>query len=165
MSACTAPPSGGQANDRPAAVTAPAQPAPLAEARLESPPLLVRLTGAARTTSTVLTLSFVLSNPDPATPVTLGAIFAASPVDAGSLADAYVFDEAHQKKYFVMRNDEGRAACSPDVGPIPPGQERAAWCRFPAPPVDVQRATVGVPHLAAFRDVPISGPARASVNR
>ncbi len=109
----------------------------------------------------MLTVSFTVANPDPAVPVTLGATFAALPADRGSLSDTYLFDGPHQKKYFVMRDNQGRAACGADVGTVPPGEERGTWCRFSGPPEGVDRISIGVPHLPVFRDVPISRAAEA----
>jgi hypothetical protein len=160
--------SGGQADGHSAAPLAPAlpaHPAPLGEARLDSPKLVVRLTEVTRTASDGLTVSFDVSNPDPISPVSLGATFAASPSDTGSLADTYLFDEAHQKKYFVMRDDRGRAACSQDVGTLPAGHERKVWCRFPGPPDSVARISIGVPRLPMFRAVAISAPAEGQGRR
>jgi len=157
VSACGAASSGAQRDERSTSAPA-ARPAPLAESRLESPKLVVRLTGLVRTAPEVLTVSFAVSNADPAVAVSLGAVFAAAEIDQDSIADAYLFDELHQKKYFVLRGDQGRPACSHEAGPIPTGRERVVWCRFPAPPSGVSLISVSVPHLPMFRNVPISAP-------
>jgi hypothetical protein len=162
VTACSTASSGVQPGERSTTAPAsppPARPAPLAEGRLAGPKLIVRLTKVTRSAPDVLTLSFAVSNADPAVTVSLGAIFAAAETDIDSMAGAYLLDEAHQKKYFVLRGDHGRPACREGVGPIPAGQERVVWCRFPGPSRGVSRITVSVPHLPMFRNMPISGPA------
>jgi hypothetical protein len=166
--ACTAAAPGTQAGA--AATGAASEPVPkrspaLAEAALEKPKLVVRLTGVERTGPEVLTLSFVVSNPDPAGSVQIGAAFADAESEAGSMAGAFVFDEAHRKKYFVLRGDQDRPVCSQVTEPIPAGQELAMWCRFPAPPATVGVVSVGVPGLPLFRDVPVSGAAQGGPAR
>jgi hypothetical protein len=168
VAGCRATSSRSEPGDHPATASGsspPASAAPLAEGRIDNPKLIVRLTGMARTAPDVLTLSFAVSNADPAVTVSLGSNFATAAIDIDSMADTYLFDEAHRKKYFVMRDDQGRAVCSQDVGTIPAGQEREVWCRFAGPPDSVARISIGVPRLPMFRAVAISAPAEGKGRR
>ena len=138
----------------PAAKPAPVK--PLAEARIDNPRLRVRLIEVKRVGPEVLAVTLLLSNPDLSAAVVPGPAFAAAPADAGSIADVTLIDEARSKKYFVMRDDQGRAACSQGIEAIPPGEELSVWARFPGPPAGIKRISVQISRLATFRDVPIS---------
>lgn len=136
----------------------PVKPAALGEARIDNPAVVVRLTRVERFSAEAVAVSFTIANPNPASAVSPGAVFATSGEDEGSMADTFLIDEANQRKYFVLRDDTGRAVCGEPIGSIPPNGERTAWCRFPGPPAGVGRISVAVPRLPIFRDVPIAEP-------
>jgi hypothetical protein len=58
-----------------------------------------------------------------------------------------LFDEANRRKYFVMRDDSDHAECSSGISAIGPGERRALWATFAAPPQGVTRITLHVPHV------------------
>ena len=130
-----------------------AEPAPLAEARLPDSPLVVRITGVARSGPEVLEVAFALVNP--------GAVSAAPPAGPGIqgdewLAGAYVIEE-HGKRFYVMRDAQGRAKCTAAPAQIGPGGRQALSARFPAPAGEAGRITVVVPGVPPFRGIPFPG--------
>lgn len=114
-----------------------------------------------RTRPEELLVRFLLVNPDAAAPVVIGAGFSDSPGSPNSIAGVYLLDEARQKKSFVMRDEQGRPLCTSDLKEIPPGGQVAAVSRFPASAPDVDRVTVQVPGLPAFRGLPVTAPVPA----
>ncbi len=132
----------------------------LAEARVDDPPLTVQLVAVERLAGEAVTVTFALVNRDQSRPAAAGHAFAAAEADAESMADTYLLDEAGRKKYFVLRDGQGRPSCTTPIGPIPPGERRTVWVRFPAPPLDVKAITVQVPRAAPFRHVPLADAAR-----
>jgi hypothetical protein len=102
-----------------------------------------------------VTVTFALVNPDGRHAVAPGRAFAAGDADGESMAGVSLLDEAGQKRYFVLRDVEGKPLCSGPIGPIPPGGQQTTCVRFPAPPEGVRAITVQVPHAAPFRNVPL----------
>jgi hypothetical protein len=65
-------------------------------------------------------------------------------------------DSAGKKKYFVVRDTENHCLCSRDVKDLSPGARTNLWAKFPAPPDDVQKISVVIPHFGPIDDAPIS---------
>lgn len=76
--------------------------------------------------------------------------------DFGSMGGVVLIDEANKKKYFVVRDSEGQCVCSRGLKDQKAGETRNLWARFPAPPDDVQKLSVVVPHFSPMDDVPLS---------
>jgi hypothetical protein len=76
--------------------------------------------------------------------------------DFGSVAGAHLIDAEGQKKYFVVRDTEGACLCSRGLSDIKPKTRSNLWAKFPAPPDEVQKITVVIPHFTPMDDVPIS---------
>jgi hypothetical protein len=143
----------------PAASPAPASPPPraLAEAAADGSPLTVRVLEIKRTGPDVVTVALLLLNTsEPGHPVALGSTFASDARDTGTLADMFLLDEAGQWKYYVLRDAADRPRCSVETTDLAPGESRAVWASFPAPPAGVLRLTVGLPHVPPMAGVPIS---------
>ena len=74
---------------------------------------------------------------------------------------AYLFDEAHQKKYLVLEDDAGRPIAAEhthddDAGVVVRADAPlAAWAKFPAPLDDVEQIAVHLPGVGPFEDVAI----------
>jgi hypothetical protein len=143
---------------RPAQPSPAQEPAVLGEAGLDSPNLRVQLLEVKRVGPELLSVTLAVVNRDRAAAVTLGATFSAATADFDSLADVYLIDEPRAKKYFVLRDRDGRAVGSQGIGAIEAGGRRTVWARFAGPPAGVERITVKVPHLPAFRNVAIAHP-------
>lgn len=76
-------------------------------------------------------------------------------IDHGSVGGVQLIDEAGKKKYFVVRDTEGKCVCSQKIKDVKPGESENFWARFPAPPDNVTKITVIVPHFQPMDDVPI----------
>lgn len=76
--------------------------------------------------------------------------------DYYAVGGVHLVDPINKKKYFVVRDAENVCMCSRELSSLQPGSKMNLWARFPAPPAEVQRVTVVVPHFAPMDDVPIS---------
>lgn len=76
--------------------------------------------------------------------------------DYGSVGGVQLLDEAGKKRYFVVRDTQNKCVCSQKVGDIQPGSSKSLWAKFPAPPANVQKISVVIPHFGPMDDVPIS---------
>jgi hypothetical protein len=74
----------------------------------------------------------------------------------GDIGGIHLIDEANKKKYFVVRDTNGTCVCSRDIANIAAGSQSLLWAKFPAPPDDVQKITVEIPHFPPIEDVPIT---------
>lgn len=74
----------------------------------------------------------------------------------GGIGGIHLIDAAGKKKYFVVRDTENACLCSRSVPKISPKSRANLWAKFPAPPADVQKITVVMPHLIPMDDVPLS---------
>lgn len=116
--------------------------------------LTVQITGITRDGPEVLEIAVTLVNTD-TVGVRPGDTFAGD--DHDSIAGIYLLDEERQRKFFVMRETDGRPKCTTGIGEIAPGERRAMSARFPAPGPGAGQVTVVVPHLPPFRQVPFPG--------
>ena len=150
----------------PAPAPAPVQPAPASSTAASSaasspavegeyPGLRVAIQELKRT-STTLTLKIMIIN-DTDNSFGFGYRFTdGSAVDHGSIAAVHLIDAAAKKKYFVVRDSEGVPLCSRSAPDIAAKSRSLLWIKFPAPPDDVQKITVEIPHFPPVEDVPIT---------
>ncbi|MFJ7270095.1 hypothetical protein ACIQV3_26265 [Streptomyces sp. NPDC099050] len=73
-----------------------------------------------------------------------------------SIAGATVVDTAGKKRYYVLRDTEGRCACTTGLTPIKAGESVAIFAQYPAPPTSTTEVTFGLPSFAAAT-IKISG--------
>jgi len=76
--------------------------------------------------------------------------------DFDSVGGVQMIDPVGKKKYFVARDSEGKCVCSQGVKDINAGSSTNLWAKFPAPPDDVQKISLVIPHFTPMDDVPIS---------
>ena len=76
--------------------------------------------------------------------------------DFNSIGGVTLVDGANKKKYFVVRDTENSCLCSRGLNDIPAKSRGNVWAKFPAPPDDVQKISIVVPHFGPMDDVPIS---------
>jgi hypothetical protein len=76
--------------------------------------------------------------------------------DFNSIGGVTLLDGANKKKYFVVRDTENTCVCSHGLKDIPAKSRGNVWAKFPAPPDDVQKISIVVPHFGPMDDVPIS---------
>jgi hypothetical protein len=114
------------------------------------------ITDLKRGGSTV-TLKFTIYNNSNA-PLNTGMRFKADGYrenGARSFSGIHLIDEVGKKKYFVVADTDGNCACSEHVDDIAPKTQASLWAKFPAPPDNVQKITVEIPHFIPIDDVPI----------
>ena len=74
----------------------------------------------------------------------------------GTVSGVTLVDEKNKKKYFVVLDSEKKCLCSSGLKHIQPKSRVNLWAKFPAPPGDVQKIGVVIPHFQPMDDVPIS---------
>jgi hypothetical protein len=137
-----------------AAARAPAGPAgALAKTDGEYPGVNVAVTELQRGPNT-LTLKLVITN-GADKDFGFGTKFGETSSDYNSIGGIHLIDGVAKKKYFVQRDAEGACLCSRSIENIPPHGQATLWAKFPAPPDDVQKITVEIPHFIPMEDVPI----------
>jgi hypothetical protein len=69
--------------------------------------------------------------------------------------DIYYIDPVGNKKYNFL-TIEGKRILDMWNGGLPPGEQRAMWAKYPAPPPTSKRISLNVPKFTPFEDVPVS---------
>lgn len=67
--------------------------------------------------------------------------------NGGSLAGATLVDLAGKKRYYVLRDTEGRCLCSTGLDIIEPGATMPIFAQFPAPPATSTQVDFDLPTL------------------
>ncbi len=155
------------AQSTPQKVSAPATPgggtsaplvAAIATADGEKAGTRVDITELKRSSDNTLTLKFVMVN-DSDNRLGFGYDFgdkANEIKDFASIGGVNLVDGAGKKKYFVVRDTENNCVCSRDLKDMPPHGRTNLWAKFPAPPDDVQKISIVIPHFGPIDDAPIS---------
>jgi hypothetical protein len=131
---------------------------PLGVADGETPGVRVEVTELKRVSGGAVNLKFVMIN-DSDKKVGFGYSFVDrdhETVDFSSIGGVHLIDAAGKKKYFVIRDAEKKCVCSQKLADLQPKSRMNLWAKFPAPPDDVQKITVVIPHFQPIDDVPIS---------
>jgi len=137
---------------------APAAPAGIASADGETPGAKAVVTELKRTSGGTVSLKLTLVNGS-SKRLGFGYDFADKDHeirDHATVGGIQLIDEANKKKYFVVRDTEGKCVCSSGMHDLAAGESVNVWARFPAPPDDVQKISVVVPHFSPMDDVPLS---------
>jgi hypothetical protein len=139
----------------PAAESVPAGPV-LASTEGDKPDIRVEVVELKRTSGDTVNLKFTMIN-DSDQEMDFGYDFGeGSTTDISTVAGAHLIDAAGKKKYFVVRDTENACVCSRGLKSIKPKTRANLFAKFPAPPEDVQKITVVIPHFTPMDDVPIS---------
>ncbi len=149
-----------KAGNSSSSTTAPAPPAApaIATADGETPGVRVEVQELKRGSDNTLTLKFAIVN-DSDKDVGFGYDFgdeANHIKDYGSIGGVTLIDGTNKKKYFVVRDTESNCVCSRGLKDIKPRTRANLWAKFPAPPDDVQKIGVVIPHFGPLDDVSIS---------
>ncbi len=118
----------------------------------------VEITELKRSSDNTVTLKFAMVN-DSDKAIGFGYDFgdpANDIKDHASVGGVNLVDSAGKKKYFVVRDTEDNCLCSRDIKDIQPRSRGNLWAKFPAPPDDVQKISIVIPHFSPLDDVPIS---------
>lgn len=129
----------------------------LATADGEKPGVRIEVQELKRTSGDTLTLKFALIN-DSNESYLLYSCVLCDPEknDHGTVSGVNLIEGVGKKKYFVVRDTEGACLCSRSLYSVDSKSRANLWAKFPAPPADVSRITVVVPHFTPMEDVPIS---------
>ena|SRR2546426_3578313 len=141
----------------PGATTAPAAKA-IATADGEKAGTRVEITELKRSGDNNVTLKFAMVNDGP-DKLSFGYDFGDPGnqiKDHGSIGGVSLVDSAGKMKYFVVRDTETSCLCSRDIKDVAPKSRINLWAKFPAPPADVQKISIVIPHFGPIDDVPIS---------
>ena len=76
--------------------------------------------------------------------------------DFDGIGGVTLVDGVGKKKYFVVRDTEDNCLCSRNLRDVPQNARVNLWAKFPAPPDDVQKISIVIPHFGPMDDVPIS---------
>jgi hypothetical protein len=116
------------------------------------------ITELKRSSDNTVTLKFVMVN-DSDKAIGFGYDFGDSAnqiKDISSIGGVTLVDSNGKKKYFVVRDTEDNCVCSRRIADIAPKSRGNLWAKFPAPPDDVLKISVVIPHFGPLDDVPIS---------
>jgi hypothetical protein len=112
-----------------------------------------------RSSGGTVNLKFVLNNSSNKPFALSGYYLGDSDVSADSyrnVSGIHLVDPVNKKKYFVVTDSNKKCLCSNAVADVEAGGRSTLWAKFPAPPPEVTRVTVEVPHFQPMDDVPIS---------
>ncbi|MCX5296179.1 hypothetical protein OG898_06710 [Streptomyces sp. NBC_00193] len=119
--------------------------------------LVLEINSAVRDQDGYVTVSGKIKNAGSATFSDIGVFRGdektASPA---SVAGASLVDTAGKKRYLVLRDTEGRCACTTGLAFMPSGESVAFFAQFPAPPVTTNTVVFGLPTFTAAT-IKISG--------
>lgn len=68
----------------------------------------------------------------------------------------YYIDPAENKKYNFLTDAEGQRILDVWHGNLGPGEQRANWAKFPAPPVTSKKISINISRFPPFEDVSIA---------
>ncbi|MBA2354304.1 MAG: hypothetical protein H0V80_06510 [Acidobacteria bacterium] len=144
----------------PAAADAPRPtPAPVAVAETtgEEGTLSIAVVSLGRVSSDIVELRLAVANTaaSGSPPLDLSQRFSADVPDSGTIAEVYLADQAHQQKFFVLRDAANAPLGSRDVAPLRAGERRVLWARYPAPAGHDAEVVVHVPHAEPMPNVPV----------
>jgi cell wall-associated NlpC family hydrolase len=139
----------------PAPQAAPAKPA-LATADGETPGARVEVQELKRVSGGTVMIRFALIN-DADKTLNVGYDFGAgSTSDIGTVGGVHLIEPVGKKKYLVVRDSENKCDCSRGVKDVAAKSRANLWARFPAPPNNVEKIGVVIPHFSPMDDVPLS---------
>lgn len=141
----------------PAADAAPVVPPVLAETAGEEGHLSIGVVSLDRVAPDTLELRLSVTNTGVAGSPALDIAqrFSADGPDRGTLAEVYLADLSHERKFFVLRDRSNAPLGSRDVTPLAPGERRVLWARYPAPGDGDREVVVHVPHAEPMPNVPV----------
>jgi len=120
---------------------------PLAELRGQDG-LLLKLTAAERDAGGFLTVNGELKN-EGAKRITVPAVLRGNETEiikhGRTLGGATLVDSKGKKRYYVLRDTDGRPLTTTDLGIIKPGETVPVFMQFPAPPTSTTEVSFQLP--------------------
>lgn len=160
-------PSRGAAPPRPAEAVGldPIAAAPLGSAESRAVPgLRVEVLDVVRVSAGVVEVRLALVNRSETAPLHVGTRLGDPEDGPGSLSGAYLTAGGGSRRYYVLRDAQGRPACSTDLAAIDARGRAPAWIRFPAPPEGEATVTLHLGDLVVD-GLPIAPPSGADAGR
>ena len=141
----------------PAAAATPAPGTVIATATFSADPALrAELLEVKRVSGGALLVKWKITNTNPAQAEGLAAT-AAKPIYYDfSWDDVYYVDPAENKKYSYLTDSEGGRILEIFYGTLKPGESRANWAKFPAPPPSSIKISLTLPKFPPFEDIPVA---------
>ncbi|MFD7718961.1 hypothetical protein [Streptomyces sp. NPDC059814] len=65
-----------------------------------------------------------------------------------SVGGATLVDKAGKKRYYILRDTDGRCLCTTGIRPLPPGKSIPVFMQFPAPPDTTTEVDLSLPSFA-----------------
>lgn len=131
---------------------------PLAELRGQDG-LLLRLTSAERDAGGFVTVNGDLKN-DGSKRITVPAALRGDETEiirhGRTLGGATLVDSKGKKRYYVLRDTDGRPLTTTDLGTLKPGESVPVFMQFPAPPSDANEVSFQLPTFSSAT-IEISG--------
>jgi hypothetical protein len=126
----------------------------------ETPGTRIDITELKRTSGGTVNLKFVIVNGGGERFHRSSDFFGDPAVSADHYHDVsgiHLIDPVNKKKYFVVTDAEKKCVCSKEIPDrVEPGSKLNLWAKFPAPPPEVTKFTIEIPHFAPIDDVTIS---------
>lgn len=119
----------------------------------------IDITELKRMSGGTLNLKLVLSNNGSDKLSVAGDWLGDNQVSRNSYRDVsgiHLIDPTNKKKYFVVTDTDKNCLCSKNIEDVAAGQKVNLWAKFPAPPSEVTKVTIEIPHFQPMDDVPIS---------
>ncbi|WP_406725754.1 hypothetical protein WJ438_15320 [Streptomyces sp. GD-15H] len=124
---------------------------PLAELR-GSDGLLLQITSAQRDAGGFVTVNGTLKN-EGAKSVVVPAALSGNETEivrnGRSLGGATLVDSKGKKRYYVLRDTDGRPLTTTEFSTVKSGENLSVFMQFPAPPADVSEVTFQLPTFAS----------------
>ncbi|MFF9166967.1 MULTISPECIES: hypothetical protein [unclassified Streptomyces] len=124
---------------------------PLAELK-GSNGLLLQITSAQRDSGGFVTINGILKN-DGAKNTVVPAALSGNETEivrnGRSLGGATLVDSKGKKRYYVLRDTDGRPLTTTGFTTIKPGESLSVFMQFPAPPADTSEVTFQLPTFAS----------------
>jgi hypothetical protein len=139
--------------------TAPATPGAIATADGEKSGARIDVTELKRASGGTVSLKFTLTNGGSDVFGTASAYFGDKEVSADEYRDVsgiHLIDPVNKKKYFVVVDSGKHCVCSKGIPDVKAGEKLNLWAKFPAPPAEVTKVTIEIPHFQPMDDVTIS---------
>ncbi|HEY8133545.1 MAG TPA: hypothetical protein VII12_16835 [Thermoanaerobaculia bacterium] len=125
----------------------------------EKPGARIDITELKRTSGGTLNLKFTVANGGSEKLGLYGAYLGDASVSHDHYRDVsgvHLLDPVNKKKYFVVTDAEKHCVCSKEIPDLEPGGKVNLWAKFPAPPPEVTKVTIEIPHFTPIDDVTIS---------
>ena len=135
--------------------TAPAK-ATLATSDGETPGARVEVQELKRVSGGTVMLRFTMINDGDKT-LNFGYEFAQQGTpDFANIGGVHLIDAVGKKKYLVVRDSQNACECSRSLHDLAAKSRINLWARFPAPPDNVEKIGIIIPHFGPLDDVPLS---------